>query len=325
MRLVQKLDDAQSRSTPVAVGVATFKKFSEDRSANLAAMIAFWGFFSIFPLFIVFVTCLAWFLPASDKSSVLGHVAKMLPLLDPSTVSGLSGSWWVLIVGLLTALWSGTGVVRTLQFAFDSVWEVPYHERAGLVQQTLRSLWVLATIGLGLVLTTFLSGFIVSSSTGVHLGALGRAGGFVLAVILNVGIFVAAFRLLTPGVESVRDVLPGALLSGLAFFLLQQLSALIVSHYLQNAQSTYGHFATVITILWWFYIQSIITLLGAQLNVVLKHNFYPRSLANAPSTEADRRVLEAYAAERTYHPEQRVASRIEAEHGGGATRTPVPR
>ena len=45
MRFVQKVDDAQRRSTPVAVAVATFKKFSEDRSPNLAAMIAFWGFF----------------------------------------------------------------------------------------------------------------------------------------------------------------------------------------------------------------------------------------------------------------------------------------
>jgi uncharacterized BrkB/YihY/UPF0761 family membrane protein len=126
MRFVEKLDATQRRSTPVAVAVATFKKVSEDRSAHLAAMIAFWGFFSIFPPFIVLVTCLAWFLSASDKVSVLGHVARMLPLLDPSTVSGLSGSWWVLILG---GVQSGTGVVRTLQFAIDSVWEVPCSER----------------------------------------------------------------------------------------------------------------------------------------------------------------------------------------------------
>jgi membrane protein len=310
MGFVQKVDDTQQRSTPVAVAVATFKKYSEDRSSNMAAMIAFWGFFSIFPLFIVLVTCLAWFLPASDKTSVLGHVSKMLPLLDPSTVSSLSGSWWVLVLGLLTALWSGTGVVRSLQFAFDSVWEVPYHDRVGLAQQTLRSLWVLATIGVGLVLTTLLSGFIMSSATGIHLGVIGHVGGYVLAAALDVGIFVAAFRMLTPRVESVRDVLPGALLAGVAFFILQELSALIVSRYVQNAQATYGHFATVITILWWFYLQAIITLMGAQLNVVLRSGFYPRSLAGAPSTSADRRVLEAYAAERTYHPEQRVTTQI---------------
>jgi membrane protein len=311
VRIAQRIDDTQRDSKPVAVAVATFRKFSEDRSTNLAAMIAFWGFFSVFPLLIVLVTCLAWFLPAGDKASVLDNVAKMLPVLDPSTVSGLTGSWWVLIIGLLTALWAGTGVVRTLQFAFDSVWEVPYHERPGVAEQTLRSLWVLATIGVGLILTTLISGFVVSSANGVHLGVIGRVGGYVLAAVLDVAIFVAAFRLLTKRAESVRDVLPGAVLSGVAFFVLQELSALIISHYLQNAQSTYGHFATVITILWWFYIQSLITLLGAQLNVVLKERYYPRSLADSPKTEADRRILEAYASERTYHPEQRVATRVE--------------
>jgi uncharacterized BrkB/YihY/UPF0761 family membrane protein len=259
----------------------------------------------------VLVTCLAWFLPGGDKETVLGHVAKMLPLLDPSTVNGLSGSWWVFIIGLVTALWSGTGVVRTMQFAFDSIWEVPYHARAGIAKQTVRSLWVLATVGLGLVLTTLLSGLIASSASGVRLGVIGRVAGYVVAAALDVGIFVAAFRILTERATSTREVLPGALLSGLAFFVLQELSALIISHYLKNAQSTYGHFATVITILWWFYLQSNITLLGAQLNVVLKEGFFPRSLVKGPDTPADHRVLEAYAGERTYYPRQRVATRVE--------------
>jgi YihY family inner membrane protein len=311
MRMTEKIDRAQRQSKPAGVAVATFKKFSEDRSTNLGAMIAFWGIFSIFPLFLVLVTCLAWFLPAADKESVLGHVAKMLPLLDPSSVSALTGSWWVFVLGLVTALWSGIGVVRTVQFAFDSVWEIPYHERPGMVQQALRSVWVLGTIGLGLVLTTLVSGFVVTSANGVNLGAIGRVGGYVLAAALDIGIFLAAFRILTTRVTSLREVLPGALLSGVAFFVLQQLSALIISHYLQKAQSTYGHFATVITILWWFYLQANITLLGAQLNVVLKQRLFPRSLVDAPQTPADHRVLEAYASERTYHPKQTVTTRIE--------------
>lgn len=311
MRMADRVDRTQRESKPAGVAVATFKKFSEDRSTNLASMIAFWGIFSIFPLFLVLVTVLAWVLPASDRQSVFGDVAKMLPLLDPSSVSALSGSVLAVVFGSLTALWSGLGVVRTAQFAFDSVWEVPYHERPGLVQQTLRSVWVLATIGVGLVLTTLISGFVVSSANGVSLGALGRVGGYVLSAALDIGIFLAAFRILTSRAESMREVLPGALLSGLAFFVLQQISALIVSHYLQKAQSTYGHFATIITILWWFYLQAQITLLGAQLNVVLKERLYPRSLVDAPQTPADHRVLEAYAAERTYHPRQRVTTRME--------------
>jgi YihY family inner membrane protein len=291
--VMQRVDGAQNNSTALAVAVATFKKFSEDQSSNLAAMIAFWAFFSIFPLFLVLVTLLAWFLPAGDKNSVLGHVAQMFPLLDPRTVNGLSGAWWTVVLGLATALWSGSGVIRTAQFAFNSVWQIPAEERPGLVTQMVRTVVVLGTIGTGLVLTTLISGLISSSSSGVNLGTAGRVGGYVLAAALDVGIFLAAFRILTDGDITTRDVLPGAILAGIAFFILQELSALIISRYLKNAQSTYGHFATVITILWWFYLQSMITLLGAQLNVVLKEHYYPRSLTDGRKTDADERVLQA--------------------------------
>ena len=284
--VLQKLDRAQKDRVGLAVAVATVKKFSEDQSANLAAMIAFWAFFSVFPLFLVLVTLLAIFLPASDKNSVLGHVAQLFPLLDPKTVSGLKGAWWTIVLGLATALWSGTGVVRTAQFAFNAVWGVPRGQQPGLVKQVSRSIYVLATVGLGLVLTTLLSGLVASSASGVNLGVLGRLAGYVLSAALDVAIFLAAFRILTERDVTTRDVLPGALLSGIAFFVLQLLSTLIISRYLKNAQSTYGHFATVITILWWFYLQSMITLLGAQLNVVLKQHAYPRSLTEAKPTEA---------------------------------------
>ena len=280
MSLLERVDEAQKRHRRTSVAVATFKKYSEDKSANLATMIAFWAFFGIFPLLLVLVTLLGWILSGSDKASVLGHIANLFPLLDPKTVTGLSGSWWAIVLGLLTALWSGLGVVRTVQFAFDSTWGVADEERPGMARQVLRSLWILATIGFGLVLTTLLSGFIVSASNGVNLGAVGRIAGYVIAVALNLGLFLAAFMILTSREVTAREVMPGAVFAGLVFFILQQLSAFIISSHLKNAQSTYGHFATVITILWWFYIQAQVTLLGAQLNVVLEDYLYPRTLAS---------------------------------------------
>ena len=44
-----RADTFQRQHTPVAVPVAVLCKFSEDQSANLASMIAFWAFFCIFP------------------------------------------------------------------------------------------------------------------------------------------------------------------------------------------------------------------------------------------------------------------------------------
>jgi membrane protein len=310
MRLLDQLDHAQQRSKPLSVTLATGKKFSEDQSTGLASMIAFWAFFSVFPLLLVAVTVLGLVLPASDKNSVLTRLADMFPLLDTKSISGLTGSWWPLLVGSFTALWGGISVIETMQTAFNSVWEVPYYRRPGKLKQVVRSLAVLATIGVGLVLTTLVSSFITSSANGVHLGVAGHIGGYVLAVVLDVVLVVAAFRILTERDVTVRDVLPGGILAGVAFFALQELSAFIISRHLKSAQSTYGHFATVITILWWFYIQSLITLFGAQLNVVLKDRLYPRSLVNGPQTDADYRVLQAYARERTYYPEEEVIASV---------------
>jgi YihY family inner membrane protein len=310
MSILQKVDSVQKRTALTSVAVATFKKFKEDQSTNMAAMIAFWAFFSIFPLMMVLVTVLGWVLPASDKDNVLGHVANMFPLLDPKTIKGLGGSWWPLVVGLVTSLWSGLGAVRTTETAFDSVWEIPVHERPGLVKQVIRSMSVLTTIGVGLVITTLVSGFVTGSSTGVNVGVGGRIAGYVFSVVLDVGLFVAAFRMLTDREITIRDVVPGAILSGVIFFVLQELSAFIISRHLHSAQSTYGHFATVITILWWFYLQAVVTLLGAQLNVVLKERLHPRSVVDAPQTEADHRALQAYAEERTYQPEETVRTEV---------------
>ena len=150
------------------------------------------------------------------------------------------------------------------------------------------------------------SGFVSGASNTLHLAWFGHLIGYVIAIVLDIGLFVAAFRMLTDRDISTRDVLPGALLSGVVFWILQSLSSLIISHYLSNAQSTYGTFATVITMLWWFYITSIVTLLGAQLNVVLKERLYPRGLVDTPDTEADHRLYDNYAKERTYDEGEQV-------------------
>lgn len=280
---VNRLDAYQQRHRWLAVPVAVVRKFSEDQSTTLASMIAFWAIFSVFPLLLVFVTLLGFFVPDDLKNTVLGTVSSMFPMVDNSALRGLSGSWFALIFGLITALWSGTAVVRITQDAFNSVWHTPFSERPTLLRRVGRSLAVLVTIGLGLVLTTVLSGFITTAASALHLGWLGNLLGYIIAIALDVGLFIAAFRILTDRSVTTRDVLPGALLTGVLFWVLQSLSSLIIGHYLTGASRTYGQFATVITVLWWFYLQSIITVLGAQLNVVLKERLHPRALTT-PAT-----------------------------------------
>ncbi|GLY64559.1 YihY/virulence factor BrkB family protein [Amycolatopsis taiwanensis] len=285
---LNRVDAFQQRHRALAVAVAVARKFVRDQSTQLASMIAFWAFFSVFPLLLAFVTLLGFLVPESIRAQVLTNVSASLPLIDTSAVHGLTGSWFALIFSLLTSLWSGLTVVRVVQSAFNSVWGLSAAERPKFTKQLGRSLGVLVTIGFGLVLSSLITSFVSGSAGQLGIGFIGPLIGYLIAIALDIGLFVAAFRILTDRQVTTRDVLPGALLSGVLFWVLQSLSSLIIGRYLANAQSTYGHFATVLTLLWWFYLQSILTLVGAQLNVVLKEHMHPIALVT-PRAEADQR------------------------------------
>ena len=55
-RLVAWVDGWQRRHAVAGFPIAVMKKFTEDRASNLAALIAFYAFFSLFPLLLAFVS-----------------------------------------------------------------------------------------------------------------------------------------------------------------------------------------------------------------------------------------------------------------------------
>ncbi|MFL6139599.1 MAG: YihY/virulence factor BrkB family protein [Frankiaceae bacterium] len=307
---LERFDRWQQQRRRPAIGLATLKKFQEDQTTNLAGLVAFWAFFSVFPLLLVLVTLLGYF---DASQSVMNNIRQMLPILEEQKPSALNGNALALVVGIVSAMWSGMAVVRTAQYAFNTIWEVPMNERPKLVEQTVRSLKVLAVVGVGLVLSTVVTGFLTSTANDILPAVASSIIGPAIALALDIGLFVAAFRLLTDRAITTKQVLPGALLAGVVFWALQLASTLIIGRYLQNAQATYAAMATAITMLWWFYLQAIVTLLGVQLNVVLAHRLWPRSLVGGPATRADHEAYDAYAKERTYHDNEEVDTTFRPE------------
>jgi YihY family inner membrane protein len=261
------------------------------------------------------VTVLGYVVNENDKARVMHSISSYMPLMgkDTESITGLHGSVLALVVGLLAALWSGLAVVRITQDAFNSVWEVPEVERPGMVEQVKRSLLALSTIGVGLVASTFVLGFVSGSDPTINLGPLGRVIGFVAAIFLDIGLFVLAFRMLTDRAITTKDVLPGAVFAGVCFWLLSTLSSVIITRHLSSASGTYGTFATVITILWWFYLQSQLTLLGAQVNVVLKRQYWPRALGKEAETDADRRLMADFVKARQLLKDQQIDTEVAPE------------
>src|ERR1044072_6644417 len=82
-RLVAWVDRWQRRPSVAGFPIAVMKKFSEDRASNLAALIAFYAFFSLFPLLLAFVSVLGYVLDdnPSLREDVIDSAVARIPVI----------------------------------------------------------------------------------------------------------------------------------------------------------------------------------------------------------------------------------------------------
>lgn len=307
-RLLGRWDRWQRKRQWLAFPFAVVKKFGEDQSGNLAALVAYFAIFSIFPLLLVLTTVLGFTLAGHPQwqATVTNSALHNLPLVHVQTRHS-GGSVVALVIGLLFALWTGLGVAKAAQTAFDTVYLVPKTDRPGFPSSIFRALRVVVVGGLGLIGTTAVSTAVanVQSIGGLDLGPGLRIVGILIAVALNTGLFLLLFRWLTVRVVRWRDALPGAVLSAVVLQILQLAVSLIINHQLKGASTTYGKdVAGVIVLMSWFYLQAQVVLFAAEVNVVRQYKLWPRSLTDAPATDADFRAYEAYADRERYQPEE---------------------
>jgi membrane protein len=186
------------------------------------------------------------------------------------------------------ALYSGLGVAKTAQNAWDTVYGVAKHERPGFVPKTLRALRLVVVGGVGLIATTVVSSSVASGSAiGLHVGPALSVLSIAVTLLLNTVLFAVVFRWLTVRDVSFRDVLPGAAISAVGLGILQAIAAAFIAHKLKGAKATYGSFGAVIVLLSWFYLQSQLLLLAAQVNVVRQDHLWPRSLNEPPMDDEE--------------------------------------
>src|SRR5262249_45603824 len=211
--VIERLDAYQQEHPWLAFPVAVMRKFGDDEAGDLAALIAYYGFLSLFPLLLVLVTLLGFFLHGRPdlQERILNSALAQFPIIGDQlrdNVKSLNGSGFALFVGLAFAIYGGLGVARAAQRALNRVWDVPVADRPTFFVAMGRSLLFLLVIGGGLIGTTVITG--VSSAHGAGLRVLT----FVASAVLNVVFFGLGFRVLTAKPVTWRDVLPGAILAG---------------------------------------------------------------------------------------------------------------
>lgn len=299
MGLVERVDAYQRRHRWFGMPLATVYKFFDDQGNQLTALLTYYGFLSLFPLLLLLVTTLGFVLEGDPdlQQRVLDSALSQFPVIGAQLaddIRSLHGNGLAVVAGVLISVYGCMGVAQAAQNAMNRIWGVSRNARPNPIKGRLRSLFLVVVVGGGLVATTVLSGLITAGFGPVDLVT------YLLAVAMNAGLFIIAYRIVTVRPVSVRDVRGGALAAAVTWQALQMAGTALMSSQLKTASVTYGVFGVVLGLLAWIYLGALTFLVCAEANVVRAERLWPRSLLTPFTdkvrlTRGDREAYESYA------------------------------
>jgi virulence factor BrkB len=139
---------------------------------------------------------------------------------------------------------------------------------------------LLLALGLAVLVTGFLSGLGGAGPASIPL----RIGALAGSALINIAMFVLAFRLATAREVATRDLVPGAVVSALLWQLCWPSAACSSCTRFRHAQSLYGAFGVVFGLLGWLHMQAQITLYAVEAEIVRARRLWPRSAVQPPLT-----------------------------------------
>lgn len=255
-------------SRAVDVVVETLDGFRRHLTGRNSAVLTYYGFLTLFPLFLAATTVLGLVLESRPqwRDDLIGSAIDSVPFIGDELAStgDIGGSWWTLVVGLLLAVWGSMKAFVGLQTAFDDTWEIPVDDRHSIVQQRLRALIGLAVIGGSQVATVVLAALVAEAG----LPRLGQVAIVLGGLAINVAVLGTMYRYLTSATTTWRLVLPGTVFAALIYTAIQFAGTAAITAIQRNVD-TYGDFTGLISLLGWLSLHALVNLMGAEFNAGL--------------------------------------------------------
>lgn len=266
--------------SPLGVTKQAVKEFMADDMNTHAAALTYRILLAIFPFLIFILTLLGAFNMEQFFDALLNeardHLSPELYTQFENILiqveSGANGG--LLSFGLLLAIWSAAGGVRSVIHAFNVAYDV----------EEARSLWkkylvsILFTIGLAAIFLAALALMFLGPQTiGWLADQIGLGSVFVnawtwlripVAIMLMI-LAVALMYYFFPNVDQpFRIATPGSVIAVLGWVVVTLGFSFYISNF-GNYNATYGSLAGVIILLLYFYISAAVLLFGAEVNAVI--------------------------------------------------------
>ncbi|HLT15864.1 MAG TPA: YihY/virulence factor BrkB family protein [Acidimicrobiales bacterium] len=239
------------------------ERFAAVGGGPLAASIGLAGFLSLFPLLLVAIAVVGFL--SSGRADFADDVVASLDLdgrtaeVVRDVLAAAEGSRRTAsIVGVLGLLWSGLGVVGSLQQACNAVWQTVGR---GLVDRAVALAWL---VGAGLL-------FVATTALGPLAGMVPGpavipvvAGGLVISTVL----FTWTYTFLGNQSVPARAHLPGAALVAVGVEVLKLIGGVWVPRAVASSSALYGSLGVVFAVLAWLLLYARLFVYGAVVNVL---------------------------------------------------------
>jgi len=257
----------------------TILEFNRDGCLHLAAGIAFFGIFSIFPILLISISGLGFTL---GHKEALIRIIEFLQKFFPSQIELITNNIETIaqdrekigVVGILILLWTGRGLFLAMEHSLNRTWGNPHFR--SVIGRNLLAFFLIFMMGLILGLS------MLASTTIVYLTQLkvpvlnislsqmalwGTINKWLISTFLIFIIFVLLFKVLPHIRVSVKEILPGAIFSTICCKI-AEFGYIWYMKNMANLSAVYGSIGGILGMLLWIYILAIVFLLGAEFNIV---------------------------------------------------------
>lgn len=257
--------------------VETVRKAQRDQANDLAATIAFWSFFSIFPLLIAILAVAGHFLRSEElKERIFEAITNLLPgsadLVQQNIEAMVSYRGTMSLVAIVGLLWSASKVFGAITRAVNRA--LGAKPRRSYLMARLRYFLMAVAVAILTVVaiaTTVAMEIVTDADFLARFGLapieLPRITGNALSFVLILLIFALIYKV-TPYVE-VRwsHVLPGAILAAVLFELGKKGFVLYLDR-VAHLEAIYGSLSSIIVLLLWLYLSALFLIYGAEYSIV---------------------------------------------------------
>ncbi len=252
--------------------------FSESRASQAAGALAYYAFFSLFPLLLLIIAGGSFFLDSQQVyRTVLELFQRVIPvsnqLISENLSRVLQSRGAAGLVGFFTLLWSASGFFTNLAYNINIAW--PRASRRSFLQKRLVGLAMIAGLT-GLLLLSLILDWMSRLIPILGTEALPSAGYGLWNILSGLAswlalllLFLALYRWIPTSEVGWRPALWGALTASVGWKIATAGFAGYLRSGLGRYQLVYGSLGAVVALLFLLYVIAAIVLFGAHLSSAL--------------------------------------------------------